>query len=511
MEEIEYKVYVRRHFVLLSYSLTMAAWNLNGLRHTSIVPSYAHYHGITNEVSAPPVYGVDMFALASNVVALFSYIPASYAVDKWGLRCITLGSFFIALTAWAWYFSGTNTLLVLLSIVVAAIFGPLVSTSLLAVSNRWYAPHERAKATAVGGLVGNLGGALAFVVSPLFATQSKEVVALTLRSCRKSAVAAATLAQLESMKSAGEEAVCEGRFLALREQFCCYLPVNVGRLNLVMAIVSTVTFLFTLVSVRSLPPTPPAASGAPKSFAGIWPNVRKVCSEPRFMQLTLSDFLVSGPPLVLLNTMSRVFPAEISSASRWASVAGTALAVPLTVVAGHMLDRTKAFWTFSVGGYSTGTVLWAVGTASMASGTVAGAYVFAGAVTLALAAYMAWQTAIFETKLEYVFSAHTSLEGIVVATDRFVINLSSLIFLSAIPPERVGSAQTLFYIGLAIMAVGCLPTALIRKRYNYQRLRYDKQGGDFGNDEGAESTTSGDTVVKTSMVDNVTAKAEAEV
>eukprot|EP00171_Calliarthron_tuberculosum_P017478 IDg17478t1 len=56
-------------------------------------------------------------------------VPSSVVRHRqMGAACVTFGSFGIALTAWAWFFSGRNTLLVLLSIVGASVLGPLVST-----------------------------------------------------------------------------------------------------------------------------------------------------------------------------------------------------------------------------------------------------------------------------------------------------------------------------------------------------------------------------------------------
>ena len=54
------------------------------------------------------------------------------------------------------------------------------------------------------------------------------------------------------------------------------------------------------------------------------------------------------------------------------------------------------------------------------------------------------------------------------------LNLSGLIFLAAIPPERVGGSLNMYYIGCGIMAVGLLPALLIRDKYNYKRVAFDR-------------------------------------
>ncbi len=471
----EYKVYVRRYFVLLSYGISVAAWNLSGLRANSIVPSYAKFHDTTNQVSAPPLWGIDSFSLASNIVAVFSHLPASYCIDRWGLRCVTIGSFLLSCCAWAWYVSGRSTTLVVLCQAVSSAVGPLVSVSLLAISNRWFPPKERVKATAVGGLIGMIGAALGFVISPMYRTQKHEVVDLTLRSCARDTVSKATIAAFEAAKAQGEQLLCIDNHLSAKEQFCCYLPVDIPRLNLMNAIVSTAAFVFTAICVRNLPPTPPAPSGKQSdNTVNLWNSLRHMFSNQRFTKLAISDFLVSGPPLVVVAAISRMFPASVAHLSNLATMLGIVLAVPSTVLAGHFLDKTKAYWTFTFCGYLAGTLFWLLATVCMASRTLAGAYVFMGAVTLAMSSYICWQAAVFETKLEYVFDPQMPLEGVLVASDRVVINLSSLVFLAAIPPERFSKgAIVTFYIGLAVMAVGCIPTAIIGDKFRYKRLAFD--------------------------------------
>ena len=485
----EYRAYFRRHLVLLSWALTIAAWNLSALRATSVVPSYARYHNATNEVSAPPVWGIDMFTLASNVVAIFTFLPASYCIDRFGLRCVKLGSLCLAISAWIWYAVGRSITGVILSVVFAAFAGPLVSTSLLAISNRWYPPHERAKATAFGTLVALIGAGLAFIVPRLFRTQNYEVIDINLQSCDVEKLTQVTLNAYNLAIANKTDLACTGVHLYAKKAFCCYLPLDIPRLNLMMAIISTVSFVLTAICVRDIPPTPPAPSGSQATRISLFSSLRHMFTNQRFVKLAISDFLVSGPPLVVVSTISRSFPAQVAHLSNISSIIGIGVAIPTTMLVGHLLDRVKAYWTFTMAGYGSGTIFWALCSICYASSTHISSYIFVGAVSLALSTYIVWQTAVFETKIEYVFKADTPLEGVIMATDRVVLNLSSLIFLAAIPPERVGGADRMFYIGAAIMIVGCVPTAIIRDRYRYRRLEYDRE---HGNSDMTESSRNGE-------------------
>lgn len=215
-------------------------------------------------------------------------------------------------------------------------------------------------------------------------------------------------------------------------------------------------------------------------------------SNQQFVKLSISDFLVSGPPLVVVATISRIFPAQVSHLSSISSIIGIVLSIPATILAGHYLDRTKAYWTFTMAGYGSGTLFWGLATICYAANTRLASFIFVGAAILAMSAYVVWQTAVFETKLEYVFKPDTPLEGVIMAVDRVLVNLSSLIFIAAIPPERVRGADRTFYIGIAVMIVGCIPTAVIRDKFRYLRLIYDREH-DFGvNDANGVSVTASD-------------------
>lgn len=82
--------------------------------------------------------------------------------------------------------------------------------------------------------------------------------------------------------------------------------------------------------------------------------------------------------------------------------------------------------------------------------------------------------------MEYVFSAVFALQGYVVAVDRTVINLSSLVFLVAIPPERIESGILegrlfTFTIGSISMLLGTLCVYAIRKKRKYLREEFETE------------------------------------
>jgi hypothetical protein len=452
----------------------MFAWNLSGSRFTAIVPSYAFYHNTTNQVSAPPGWGIDSWTIVENAILLVSYLPCAYAIDRWGLKMMVVGTFFVMVSSWLWVAAGTSIVGVLLARTLGSLFGPLISASLLAVSNRWFAPHERAKATAVGSLVNVLGAGAALVLSPMFATSKEQEVELTLKSCASDAVSAGTAERYRDARANGTALPCTGDDQAAFDQFCCYLPVDVPLLNWVMVALPTLAFVFSALSVRNAPPTPPAPSGGKSGAVGAAKALRILFGNQRFSKLSLADFLVSGPPLVLFAAISRAFPSQVADYAFLASAAGIVLSLPTAMVVAHYLDKTGWYWGFTMAGYLAGTVFWCVATVCFWSGTTAGAFAFMACSVLAIISYVAWQTSVYECKLEYVFDPAVTLEGWVVGTDRIIINLSGLVFLASIPPERVGGSLNMYLIGCGIMAIGLLPALWIRDKYNYKRVAFDR-------------------------------------
>jgi len=59
---------------------------MSGLRQTSIVSSYAKFHGITNELSRPLIWGLGAFSLLTNIVNIIAYFPGVYFIDCYGLH-----------------------------------------------------------------------------------------------------------------------------------------------------------------------------------------------------------------------------------------------------------------------------------------------------------------------------------------------------------------------------------------------------------------------------------------
>jgi len=468
------KTYARRWFVMLSIALSYASWNMHTSRQVIIAPTYAKWFDIPNESFSSDGVGVDFMSVLDSLILLFSYFPASYVIDRYGMKMSMIGAFAIALSSWIWYASGHNYTGVLIGRSIASVLGPTVSSCVLATSNRWFPENERAIATAIISLFSLLGSGAALLSASPFYTTDYEIVDITLKSCDTSTLSATQLATVIAATSNGTNVVCDDAYADAKDAFCCYQPTDIPTYNLMMAIIPTFTFFLVCIFVRNSPPTPPSTAALKKDHTTFVQGTKILFGNERFLKLAISDFIVSGPPLVLYSSISRVFPADISGYSFIAAAIGVVLAIPTAIVVAFLLDRYSRYYTFTAGGYTTGTFFWIIAMICYLVDTTESHWGFFTMVIFALCVFIAWQTAVYETKLEYVFSPEVFLEGMITGWDRAVINCSNLVFVSSLAPEVVGSAKLTFIIGAVIMVIGCLPVLLIKQKTKYQRLAYEQ-------------------------------------
>ena len=119
-------------------------------------------------------------------------------------------------------------------------------------------------------------------------------------------------------------------------------------------------------------------------------------------------------------------------------------------------------------------------TICVAIGTQGSEFVVLGVGAAALLCFVLWTVSVYELKMEYVFHPDYALQGYVVAVDRVIINLSSLIFVAAIPPERFSGERIsgrlfTFLVGGFFMMIGVILVLTIRNKRAYLRIEYEKQ------------------------------------
>lgn len=137
------------------------------------------------------------------------------------------------------------------------------------------------------------------------------------------------------------------------------------------------------------------------------------------------------------------------------SISGVCLAIPACILVAIYLDRHRTYWNVTFGAYCLATTLWMIAAIGYSAGGFGGGVVVIVAGVVAVVSFVAWQVSGYELKLEWGFTPEMNLEGAVAAFDRIVINISSMVFIVAIPPERLGGLAT-FWIGFGELLLAFL-------------------------------------------------------
>lgn len=337
-------------------------------------------------------------------------------------------------------------------------------------SNKWFAEKERGRATAFITVCSLLGAGLSVVGPSVIGVEtSADKIDLSLKSCKPS---------LTTIVAGANVSFCAD-FPDAVDEFCCAADADLPSYDLLLAILVTMSAMFTIAVVRDRPPTPPSGGADAPNLPAIKPAFKHIFKWPEhqnFVFIMLADFLVGGPPKVVFAAIARILPPSVAELDVLATGAGFALVIPTAIWLSYMLDYKKLYYPVVAGAFTFGFFVFLLMAICLLAGTEAGEYVFLGLAIFAVVAVLAWQVGVFELKLEYAFTEKFSIEGLVIGTDRFVVNLGSVVFLSFLSPEAVGR-NNVFYIGSAIMLVGLIPLYVMKGKRAYKRLEYETQTG----------------------------------
>ncbi len=163
MKDSTYKVYGYRWVVLLFYSLIQAVMQLLWITFAPITEEAVDYYGVT------PLQ-IGFLSMSFMVVFIFMSIPASWAIDAFGVRKgVGFGVVLTGFFAFTRGLYGNNYNLVLASMVGIAIAQPFILNSITTMAARWFPLEERATATGVGVLFQYIGIMVGMAATPVLA------------------------------------------------------------------------------------------------------------------------------------------------------------------------------------------------------------------------------------------------------------------------------------------------------------------------------------------------------
>ncbi|MBI5119188.1 MFS transporter [Candidatus Poribacteria bacterium] len=160
MKESTYRIYGYRWVVLFVYSLIQAAMQLLWITFAPITGDAVTYYGVT------PLQ-IGLLSMSFMIVFIFVSIPASWAIDTFGIRKgVGFGVILAGIFALTRGVYGNNYNMVLASMIGIAIAQPFILNSITALAARWFPLDERATATGIGVLFQYIGMMVGMAATP---------------------------------------------------------------------------------------------------------------------------------------------------------------------------------------------------------------------------------------------------------------------------------------------------------------------------------------------------------
>src|SRR5664279_406204 len=160
-----------RWVVLAAFSLISIVVQLQWLTHAPIARAAAvYYKGQFNPAS---FIDIDFLALLYMLVYLVVCIPASYFIDKYGIRLgVGLGAILAGIGAAIKGLWGYSFAAVVVGQIFLSVSQPFVLNAITAVTVRWFPVKERALSAGLASLAQYLGIIAAMILTPMMIISS---------------------------------------------------------------------------------------------------------------------------------------------------------------------------------------------------------------------------------------------------------------------------------------------------------------------------------------------------
>jgi cyanate permease len=166
MTQLEFKVYPYRWVVLLAFMLVVAVNQLLWITFAPITGAAAGYYAVDD-------LSIGLLSLVFMVVYIVVSIPASWAIDTWGIRvAVGIGAVLTGVFGLLRGLFAADYSLVLLTQIGIAIGQPFILNAVTTVAARWFPVRERATASGLGSLAMYLGIVSALMLTPTLTIRS---------------------------------------------------------------------------------------------------------------------------------------------------------------------------------------------------------------------------------------------------------------------------------------------------------------------------------------------------
>ena len=165
MEQVKYQVYGYRWIVLLVYAFIQAVMQILWITFAPITGDAAAFYQVT-------ALQIGFLAMSFMIVYLFVSLPASWAIDTFGIRkgvgfgVILTGIFGLSRGLW-----GDTYPLFMISTIGLAVAQPFILNSVTALCAKWFPLEERATATGLAVMAQFVGILIGMAATPFLKIQ----------------------------------------------------------------------------------------------------------------------------------------------------------------------------------------------------------------------------------------------------------------------------------------------------------------------------------------------------
>lgn len=234
MEQSSFKVYGYRWVMLLVFMLAVVVNQLLWITFAPITSDAARYYGVSD-------LSIGLLSLVFMVVYIVVSIPASWAIDTYGIRvAVGIGA---ALTGAFGLLRGLlapNYTWVLVAQIGIAVGQPFILNAVTTVAARWFPMQERATAAGLGSLAMYLGILAGMALTPVLT-----------------------------------------------------ISLGIGGMLLAYGAVSLIAAVVFFVAARERPPTPPCPPGQ-EARSLVWDGLKQVLRQKEFVMLMVIFFVGLG-------------------------------------------------------------------------------------------------------------------------------------------------------------------------------------------------------------------------
>jgi MFS family permease len=166
MEQTAFKVYGYRWTMLLVYMFVVAMNQLSWITFASITVDAARFYRVSD-------LSIGILSLSFMIVYIFVSIPASWAIDTYGIRvAVGIGAALTGIFGLLRGVFASDYNLVLLAQIGIAVGQPFILNAVTTVAARWFPIRERATAAGLGSLAIYLGIIVGLVLTPYLMIQA---------------------------------------------------------------------------------------------------------------------------------------------------------------------------------------------------------------------------------------------------------------------------------------------------------------------------------------------------